>query len=140
MKTITDFIDAGGIVDESLVRAVIKQIGGWEEFITAAPQVCEHGADTGWNGFIYYSETVAFADFWLPPILDLAADIAYEIGGNQYSIIAGFNCLKDLQLSEGDAAAAIHNKASDDHLQVMNALAWFALEEVCRSYCDMVEA
>lgn len=139
MKTLEQFVTDSGL-NHSLIRAVVAQARGWEDFTEAAPQVCEHGADSGYGGFIYHSETVAFAESNLADILDLAKDLAFELGGNTYSIIAGFSCLKDLKLSEGDVACAIHDPSHEDHVQVMNALAWFALEEVCRSYCDMVEA
>lgn len=38
-----------------------------------------------------------------------------------------------------EAAEAIHNPRSEDATNVLNALAWFALEEVSRSYSDMSE-
>lgn len=35
-----------------LAGAVIRQHGGWGEFILSAPDIARHGAVAGWNGFL----------------------------------------------------------------------------------------
>lgn len=120
----------------SLASAVIRQCGGWESFKEMAQDVANHGADGGFHGFIYYTETVKFAKAHKADILDYARQMADDCGLSLYGMIGGFNCLK---ISEGEAAEAIHNSRSDDHTSVMNALAWFALEEVSRRYADECE-
>lgn len=51
-------------------------------------------------------------------------------------MIAGFNCI---DLTAEEVAEAIYNGKSEDRTTVFNALAWYALEEVCRGYVDAVE-
>ena len=66
----------------------------------------------------------------------MAQQMASDLGEPLYKMIAGFNCLK---ITEGEAAEAIHDPRSEERTQVFNALAWFALEEVSRSYSDQLE-
>lgn len=137
MQTLKSFVEKSHI-EEKLVRAVVRQIGGWENFTNSAPDITNHGIDGGFGGFIYTAETVKFAKQNLPEIMELAKNMANDIGsGDKYNMIAGFNCLKDYE--NLDAGEAIYNKKSEDHDTVLNALAWFAGEEVARSYVDMTE-
>lgn len=135
MKTFKAFTDKSHI-DASLIRAVVRQIGGWEEFRERASDVANYGADGGFCGFVYYSDTVPFFKRNKTAILDLAKNMASDFGQDVYEMIAGFNCLKT---DSGTVAEAVHNPRTNDPEQVRNALAWFALEEVARSYCDALE-
>jgi len=63
--------------------------------------------------------------------------IAREDYRDKYKMIAGFNCLKNYE--NLDAGEAIYNRKSEDHETVLNALAWFAGEEVARAYVDVTE-
>lgn len=131
-------------IPESLVEAVINQMGGWEDFSESAQDVANHGIGGGFNGFIYHADTVKFASDNLQSILTYAKDMAEELGEDgAYSLIAGFNCLNDYSADE--VAETIHTQSidddwSDEFTQIMNALAWFAAEEVCRAYADLQEA
>lgn len=118
-----------------LVRSVIRQAGGWESFKESAHDIANHGADGGFHGFIYYADTVPFAKRNKAHILEACRSLADDMGEPVYKMIGGFNCLK---ISEGEAAEAIHNPRSEDATQVLNALAWFSLEETAHAYDDMV--
>jgi hypothetical protein len=134
--TLTKFV-AESNIDESLIRAVVRKMGGWGSFTESAEDVSNHGADGGFGGFVYYTDTVPFAKRNLDSILSYAKDMASDLGeGDEYKLIAGFNCLK---MEVGQVAGAIHNPKHEDRTTVLNALAWFALEEVCRSYVDATE-
>jgi len=123
--------------DASLIRAVIKQLGGTDEFKQSAPDIMNNGISGGFHGFIYHAETVSFARRHRKQILAMADSMADDLGESSgYALIAGFNCLRDLKLDGGQVAAAIYDPNHEDHTQVMNALAWFAGEEVSRAYAD----
>ena len=136
MKSLKAFC-AESHLPESFIRATVKQAGGWDSFREMAADVTNHGADGGFHGFIYYTDTVRFAERNQESLLQACRDMASDLGeGGAYSLIAGFNCLK----SDADTVAdAINSKRYEDHDTVMNALAWFALEEVSRAYADMVQ-
>lgn len=137
-----DFIKHSHI-DPALIRAVVRQLGDWQTATERLPDIASHGAQSGYSGFIYYTETTAFARKNKTVILKLAEDLAQEIGeGDAAQLIAGFNCFKNDPLSPSQVARLIYgSKPRDDDGQadwqyIFNALAWFAAEEVARSYSD----
>lgn len=134
MSTLKKFI-AESHISEKLIRAVVKQICGWESFTDHAKDVADYGASGGFSGFIYYSDTVPFAVKYRKEIMELAKNIADNLGEGVFEMIAGFFCFNGYY-SEGEIAEAIYNLKSENGTAVLNALAWFALEEVCRSYVD----
>lgn len=135
MKTIKQFIKASHI-NAQLIRAVIRQIGGFDNFKQYARDVANHGADAGFSGFIYYTDTNAFFKRNKSAILECAKNLASDIGEDVFTMIAGFNCLKTDPVTVSEA---IHNPRTNDPENVRNALAWFALEEVARSYSDLLD-
>ena len=123
-------------INDLLIRAVVRQSGGWEAFTEMADDITNHGVGGGFHGWIYYAETVPFAKRNKGQILALASTLADDLGESMLAMIAGFNCLKT---TPEVIAEAIYNPRSSEQTQVFNALAWFAAEEVARSYCDCKE-
>jgi hypothetical protein len=129
MKTTKEVIENSNI-DAGLVRAVVRAIGEKSNL----EDVYNHGADAGYCGFTYYNDTVKFAKRHKKAILEMAGSMANDLGSESiYSMIGQFNCLK---IKPEEVAEAIYNSKDENHVQVYNALAWFALEEVARAFCD----
>jgi len=103
MKTIKEFTEQSNIPTK-LIRAVVRQIGGWEEFKGRAEDVTNHGASGGFAGFTYYSDTVPFAVRHKKDILSMAENMADDLGEDTFTMIGGFNCLK---ITASEAAEAI---------------------------------
>ena len=122
----------------SLVDNIVKQMGSWDTFKESAQYIARHGADAGWNGFIYYDQTVTFAKHNLDTIIQVACDLANELGMGVTDMIASFGCLRVDGITSNDVALCLASD-TDNTVMVMNALAWFALEEVARSYDYMME-
>lgn len=121
-------------IPAALIRAVVRQAGGWSNFQEMASDVANYGADAGWHGFIYYRETIPFFKRNKAEILQLAKNQADDFGSEMLQMIAGFTCLKtDVET----VADAIYNPRTKDDENVRNALAWYALEEVARSFSDL---
>lgn len=130
-------IEKAGHIPATLIRATIRQAGGWQSFTESAADVCRGGANAGWHGFIYHAETVPFTKRNRDALLSYAGDMARDMGEKSAcALIAGFNCV---DLSSDEVAEAIYNPKSENATEVYNALAWFALEEVVRAYCDLTE-
>lgn len=124
-------------IPESLVRAVVRQFGGWESFCESAQDVANNSIDGGFHGFIYYKDTAEFARHNKAAILELAKEQAQEFGSESvHSMIGNFGCLK---MPADEVAEAIHNPRSENRQTVFNALAWYAGEEVCRAYDSMFQ-
>jgi len=139
MNTIKEFCSQSN-VPEALVRAVVRQVGGWDSFREMAEDVANHGADSGFSGFCYHSETVKFAKANFESIYELASGMAQDCGYDSViTMVAGFQCLKDWDRAEVERALFLKNKGEAE-TPVYNALAWFALEEVSRNYADTVAA
>ena len=137
MKSIKEFAKQSNI-QESLIRAVIRQMGGFESFKQSAEDVVNIGADCGFSGFIYYTDTVRFFNNNRADIVNMAKEMADQIDEGVLEMVQSFNCLgKDYSLDE--IGQTLYGSKRDVNTQIANALAWFALEEVCRSYVYISE-
>lgn len=127
------------LIGETLARAVIDNFGGWSDFRATAPDVARHGIQGGFGNWICCADTVKFAEDNRGGILAYARQMAEDLGEpGAYSLIAGFNCLHGM--TADSVADAIHSPEDEgDYAQVMNALAWFIAEEVCRTYIDQLD-
>lgn len=170
MKTITKVTLATLIeqsnIPASLIRAVVRQMGGWQSFTESAPDICRGGIDGGFHGFIYHADTLPFTKRNRAAILELAKSQADDFGQDVIEMVAGFNCLggrtvqnrmsghgswipdpqreqerrKILgEYTESVARCLYGGRTSDDDTEVLNALAWYAGEEVAREYCRLTE-
>lgn len=56
-------------------------------------------------------------------------------------MIQSFNCLKDLELTQDQIAKVIYtDEETEDRQAIVNAMSWFAVEEVARAYSDLKES
>jgi len=131
-------IDYG--MDETLAKATIIQFGDYDYFRESKAQdITNYGINGGFGGFIYYSDTVPFAEKHIKSILAFAKQQANDIGYDSvYSMIASFNCFKGK--NETDIVEAIYDPDYELRTMAMNGLAWYVGEEMARIYCDMLEA
>ncbi len=138
--TIKQLIDKSNL-PESLIRAVVRQIGGWQQFTESAPDIARHGIDGGFCGFIYYSDTEPFAARNKDSILELASSQAQEIGyDSTLAMIRGFGCFKGDTLSDGDLMRALcRGQNPKEGPNILNGLAWYAGEEVARAYVQLTD-
>lgn len=137
--TLASFIKSTNI-PSSLVRAVVRNCYGLESFKEIAQDITNHGASAGFGNFIYYSDTVKFTTKNKKAIIELCKDLDSQIENvGLVRFIASFNCLNN-SWSYDEIAQVIYGRSTlDEKTQIYNALAWFSLEEVARSYVDFVE-
>lgn len=102
--------------------------------------IARHGVDAGYVGFTYYADTCRFAlDNWAG-ITDLARVLAHDLGvASLCELIAGFRCLRGTSVAA--VVDVLMEPSCDNELytQVLNALAWFALEETARAIVEGVD-
>lgn len=127
-------------IPESLVRAVVRQSGGWESFTESAHDITHHGIDGGFHGFIYTRETEAFARRNRKAIAAMANQQAQDFGTSITEMVQGFGCFRNgsKPTDEEIGLAMYAGNKTDDGVGVLNALAWYAGEEVARAYCDLI--
>ena len=98
----------------SLRDAVIDQLGeNEEEAAETLRDVASHGADAGFPGFTYYSDTGNFYSAHKALIWEALAEDAEDFG---YDSVTDF--------------VASFNTKAHDATQFENLLAWYALERV----------
>lgn len=118
---------------DKLTKAVSKQVGGKKSLKEMAEDVCSHGAEGGFHGFIYYHETQNFYLKNKALIIEMAQEMADSIGEPLIAMIKAFRCLDATEEEIGKTLYG--NKKTCDQM-VANALAWFCLEEVARHLTD----
>lgn len=122
-----------------LAKAVIRQFGGWDSFTENAEDVSQHGIDGGFRGFIYYSDTVPFAEKPSNRRLIVAAleELADDLGEDVVTMVSHFGTLRGNM--DADDKRDLYRYLSNQKCKettIPNLMAWFAAEEVCRSYAD----
>lgn len=120
-------------MNKKLINAVAKQMSGMANLKNQASDICNYGAAGGFNGFVYYTDTVAFTKRNHALIIELLNNYADDMGINALELLNGFNCFKDMK--EHEIFDGLMNPKSEDRTTIYNGLAWFALEEVAR-YID----
>ena len=122
---------------EKLVKAIIKQSGGWDEFQEMASDIANHGIDGGFSGWIYYRETCGFYRANKKLILEFAESYANDMGENMLSMIQNFGVFRRDPISQNDLAKALYTGRGDDRTTVQNVMAWFVAEELARTCVDL---
>lgn len=134
--SLTGLIESTGI-PASLIRAVVRQMGGWENFCQNAPDICRGGIDGGFNGFIYNRDTEAFARRNRASIAEMAEAQASDFGTSVVEMIQGFGCFRNgTKPTDSEIGSALYAGKDKNGANILSALAWYAGEEVSRAYCD----
>ena len=74
-------------------------------------------------------------------IAEMASQQAGDFGVGVIEMIRGFGCFRNgTKPTDEEIGSALYaGRDAKDGLPVLNALAWYAGEEVSRAYCDAIE-
>ena len=130
MKTTQQAINDSGI-PASVIHAVVRRVGR-----ESLADIASHGADAGWAGFTYYTDTVKFFKAHRADIASMVERMADDMGEEPIACVPGFRCLApmDADTRKSIARCLYGGRLTDDDTNVANALAWFALEEAARAF------
>lgn len=138
MKSLRSFKEYCGGSLAALVVPVKNQLGcsSVSEFWDQLENVgrSPYGAASGFTGFIYYSETVAFWRAYRAKITKCLGDLAESLGEDTLHMVCSFNSLEGYEYDE--IARALYGNYNSDYDYIYNTFAWFALEEVAHRYSD----
>ena len=135
-KTLKNFIKYSSI-DSGLIRAVIRQSGGWRSFQEMAQDIYKHGISGGFSGWIYYAETCQFYAKNQGVIVKL---VEYQMKEYDYpSAQDMIQRFRSIEATMSEIGYTLYGNKSQHDAQVANALAWFAAEAVARSFVDWSE-
>ena len=114
-----------------LINAVVSRIG--KESIM---DVVNHGIDGGFSGFVYYSDTHAFAMRYRKDIIMLLEEEAEMIGEEVVEMVSNFGVFRNNKMDNDDRKDLYRYLGGGrcEQSQITNLMAWFAAEEVCRMF------
>ena len=134
---------------EKTVNNVIKALGYplqgsgrvFNELSTQFENCAEHGADCGFCGFIYYSETIAFFKANKQDIVNHMENTAAELGTDIISMVQNFGVFRNGgKPTPSEVGKALWGSGkSKDLTTLYNVFAWYALEEVSRTWYRYLE-
>lgn len=116
---------------KTLINAVINRIGK-----DAVNDVNRHGINGGYSGFIYYTETHAFAMRYRKLIVKLLEQQADDLGEEVVSMVSNFGIFRHNPMDNEDRKDLYKYLGGGkcEQSAITNVMAWFAAEEVCRMF------
>jgi len=116
---------------KTLINAVLSNIG-----MDSIQDVNNHGADSGFSGFIYYSDTHKFATKHRRDIVSMLEDMANDLGEEVTTMVSNFGVFRNSPMDQDDKRDLYKYLGGGKPEQgaITNVMAWFALEEVCRMF------
>lgn len=117
---------------KTLINAVLRELGGTDSVM----DVVRHGANAGFAGFIYYSDTHKFAMRYRKLIVKILEDMADSLGEDVVAMVAGFGVFRGSPMDADDKKQLYKylGGGRNEQSAITNVMAWFALEEVCRMF------
>jgi hypothetical protein len=116
---------------KTLINAVISRIG-----MDSVNDVIRHGVDGGFHGFIYYSDTHAFAIRHRKSIIRLLEEEAEMLGEETVEMVSHFGVFRNNKMENADRKELYRYLGGSkcEPGTITNVMAWFAAEEVCRFF------
>jgi hypothetical protein len=134
---------------KSTVNNVIEALGYplqgsssvFNDLSTEFENCAEHGANVGFGGFIYYNETIAFFKANRKDIVSHMEQTAAELGTDIISMVQGFGVFRHSEKpTPSEVGRALWDSKKDLELtSLYNVFAWYALEEVSRTWYRYLE-
>jgi hypothetical protein len=132
------------------IHNVIKALGytaadGAESLKNLSGQLADcarHGADGGFPGFIYYSETSAFFRQNREDIVHNIEQTAADMGEDVIKFVQSFGVFRNAAPpTSGEIGRALWDSARlrDDLTSLYNVFAWYALEEIAHIWYRYLE-
>ena len=128
-----------------LQQRVIEQLSGESELnednTSTLKDVASYGADAGFVGFTYYSDTCKFFDDNKELIFKQLLDDRINIGYNSLTeMLSSFRCFKDVDTYDIEAFLInSDDESNNEQTTLKNGLAWYALETVASQLEEQIE-
>jgi hypothetical protein len=145
-----DYVSRYSSFPERTVNKVIEALGypltgsgdTFKELSAELVNCAEYGANIGISGFIYYSETIPFFKKNRVAIASHIERTAAEFGTDIFSMVQGFGVFYNSEKptpSEIGKALWDDSQTHPDLTTLYNVFAWYALEEVSRTWYRYLE-
>lgn len=128
-----------------LQQRVIEQLSGESELneynASILKDIANYGADAGFVGFTYYSNTCKFFDDNKDLIMEQLLEDRVSIGYSSLTeMLSSFKCFKDVDTCNIEAFLInSDNESNEEQATLKNGLAWYALETVAWQLDEQIE-
>ena len=149
IQSLRAFIYTNSNFTEKTVNNVIKALGfpltgsgeTFSELSSQFENCAEHGANIGISGFIYYSETIAFFRKNRQDIVAHMEQTAADFGTDIISMVQDFGVFRNSDKpAPSEVGRALWDSKTNPELTTLyNVFAWYALEEVSRTWYRYLE-
>ena len=150
IKAMRNYIIKNSGFSVQTVNAVIEALGyspqgtgdEFKELSAEFENCAENGAYCGFGGFIYYHETIPFFIANRQDIVSHIENMAEEIGTDIISMVQGFGVFRHgSKPTAGEVGRALYGsgKTWPELTTLYNVFAWYALEEVSRTWYRYLE-
>lgn len=117
----------------SLFTVIVKKqldVENQKDFISTLKDINNYGMEGGFNGFIYYKDTVEFYDRNRPLIIKLLEDMSDQFGEDIIDVISNFKVIKDDGYTKSDIAKVLYSKEKDTdvNMSIKNYIVWAMVE------------
>jgi hypothetical protein len=147
IRGIAAYIENHSNWSASTVRHVIEALGfdldagdaGLAELSGNLADCAQYGADGGFSGFVYYSETIAFFKANRRDIVRNLESMAEELGEEVFEMVKNFGVFShSTPPASGEIGKALWDsgKIHEGLTSLYNVFSWFALEEIARVWSD----
>jgi len=151
IRALKSYLNCYSYFTDDTIRNVIIALGynpnhgtsdEFKELSRIFKNCSEHGADSGFSGFIYYHETIAFFLKNRKDIVNHMEHTAAEMGTDIISFIQSFGVFRNAEKptpSEIGQALWDNSKTHPDLTSLYNVFAWYVLEEISRTWYRYLE-
>lgn len=119
---------------KKLINAVIDRVG-----LESVEDINRHGIDGGFNGFIYYADTHAFAMKHRTEIVKLLETEAEDFRTEIPEMVRNFGVFQRGDSMDANDRRELYKYiggGSPEQSTIINLMAWYAAETVCRWFED----
>jgi len=151
IEKLRSYISRHSSFPEGVVKNIIQTLGyplfgsgdSFRDLSGVLVNCAENGANIGIIGFIYYSETILFYKKNRTAIASHLENTAAEFGTDIFSMVQNFGIFRNSEKpTPAEVGKALWDKSKTypDLTELYNVFAWYALEEVSRTWLMYLEA
>jgi hypothetical protein len=150
IKGLVSYLTNNSAFSNKTIHAVIVALGyrlshstkkDFRELSQELKEVSEHGADCGWSGFTYYTDTIAFYKKHRQDIVQHMEQTAADMGTDIISMVQSFGDFRnsDKPTPSEVGRALWESKTEEDLTNLYNLFSWYVLEEVAHTWYRYLE-
>lgn len=120
---------------KKLINAVLRQLGDRDYL----EDIYRNGINSGYSGFIYYTDTHNFAMKNRKSIIALLEEQAFDLYDNDVvEMVKSFNIFRRNGMDKDELRDLYRylGGAKVEQGSITNIMAWFAAEEIARMFCN----